>query len=134
MSKEHNVFISYSSAYLDDLNRLKSYLDRIPELIIESEELIRKESVESKKSEFIKNQMKEKISNADIVLAIAGRYTSDTDWLNWELDMAILNYIPIVGVIPRDREYISHVILGRSECIVNCNISCIQDAIRKWSR
>ena len=78
--------------------------------------------------------MREKIRNANIVLGIAGVYASYSDWMEWELDTAINNDIPIVGVIPRGQERISTVVSSRAEEIVRWNTESIVAAIRKWSK
>ena len=78
--------------------------------------------------------MKEKISNSDIVLGIVGMYASHSDWMEWELDTALEEKVPIVGVIPLGQERISKVVTDRSVEDVHWNTESIVEAIRKWAK
>ena len=85
-------------------------------------------------SAYIKRRLKEKISNSDIVLGIAGMYASHSDWMEWELDTALEEKVPIVGVIPWGQERISKVVTDRSVEDVHWNTESIVEAIRKWAK
>lgn len=133
MSKTYNVFISHSWAYIDDLKKLRNLLNGRGYFNVEFEEATPDESIDSENAEYIKIKLRKKIRNSNIVLGIAGVYASYSGWIEWELDTAIKNDIPIVGVIPRGKERISQVVYSRSKENVGWNTESIVGAIRKWA-
>jgi len=134
MAKTYNVFISHSWAYVNDLKNLRNLLNNRGYFNVEFEEASPDEPINSENASYIKQRLKQKIKNSDIVLGIAGMYASYSDWMEWELDTALDNDIPIVGVIPRGQERISQVVSSRSKQDVNWNTESIVEAIRTWSK
>lgn len=134
MAKTYSVFISHSWSHVDDLNNLRKLLEERGYFHVEFKEASPNEPINSGNSAYIKRCLKEKISNSDIVLGIAGMYASHSDWMEWELDTALEENVPIVGVIPRGQERISKVVTDRSVEDVHWNIESIVDAIRRRAK
>lgn len=133
MAKTYNVFISHSWAYVEDLKNLRNLLNNRGYFNVQFEEASPSEPINSENATYIKKRLTEKINNSDIVLGIAAIYASYSDWMEWELDTAIDNDIPIVGVIPRGQERISQVVASRSKVNVNWNTESIVTAIKGWA-
>lgn len=134
MAKNYSVFISHSWDYVDDLKNLRNLLEERGYFHVEFNEASPDEPINSENSAYIKRRLKEKISNSDIVLGIAGMYASYSDWMEWELDTALEKKVPIVGVIPWGQERISKVVTDRSVEDVHWNTESIVEAIRKWAK
>lgn len=134
MAKTYSVFISHSWDHVDDLKNLRNLLEKRGYFHVEFEEASPEEPINSENSAYIRRRLKEKISNSDIVLGIAGMYASYSDWMKWELDTAIAEKVPIVGVIPWGQERISKVVTDRSVEDVHWNTESIVEAIRKWAK
>ena len=133
MARTYSVFISHSWDHVEDLKNLRNLLEKSGYFHVEFEEASPDEPINSKNSAYIKHCLKERISNSDIVLGIAGMYASHSDWMEWELDTALEENVPIVGVIPRGQERISTSVTDRSVENVRWNTESIVDAIRKWA-
>ncbi len=134
MAKTYSVFISHSWDHVDDLEKLRNLLEERGYFHVKFNEVSPYEPINSENSAYIKRRLKEKISNSDIVLGIAGIYASHSDWMEWELDTAIAEEVPIVGVIPRGRRYISSIVSSRAEECVRWNTDSIVEAIRNWAK
>ena len=134
MVKTYSVFISHSWDHVDDLKNLRNLLEKRGYFHVEFEEASPEEPINSENSAYIRRRLKEKISNSNIVLGIAGMYASYSDWMKWELDTAIAEEVPIVGVIPRGQERISKVVTDRSVEDVHWNTESIVDAIRRMAK
>ncbi len=134
MARIYSVFISHSWDHVDDLKNLRSLLRERGYFHVEFEEASPDEPINSKNSAYIKDCLKERISNSDIVLGIAGMYASHSDWMEWELDTALEENVPIVGVIPWGQERISKVVTERSVEDVHWNTESIVETIRKWAK
>ena len=133
MTKTYNVFISHSWAYVDDLKNLRTLLNNRGYFKVQFEEASPTEPINSENATYIKQRLKQKIKNSDIVLGIAAIYASYSEWMTWELDTAVNNDIPIVGVIPRGQERISQVVASRSKVNIKWNTESIIAAIRGWA-
>ena len=134
MGRTYSVFISHSWDHVEDLKGLRNLLKKRGYFPVEFEEVSPEERIKSENPAYIRRRLKEKISNSDIVLGIAGVYASHSDWMEWELDTAIAEGIPIAGVIPWGQRYISSVVSSRAEECVGWNTDSIVKAIRERAK
>jgi len=134
MAKEYHIFISHSWSHVDDLKNLRNLLEQRGYFNVEFEEVAPEDAIDSENSNYIKQCLKKKIQNSNIVLGIAGMYASYSEWMEWELDKAIGLDVPIVGVIPRGQERISTTVSSRSKQDVRWNTESIVEAIRYWAK
>lgn len=134
MSRIYSVFISHSWSHVDDLRILRNLLENRGYFQVEFEEASPDEPINSDNSAYIRRRLREKISNSDIVLGIAGVYASHSDWMEWELDTALKEKVPIVGVIPRGQKRISKIVTDHSVENVHWNVESIVETIRKWAK
>lgn len=134
MAKDYKIFVSHSWAHSDDLTALQTLLNGRGYFNVEFTEASKDVPINSENATYVKSRLKNKIINSDIVLALAGVYASHSDWMIWELDTAVSNNIPIVGVIPRGQERISQEVYNRSKEDVRWNTESIVEAIRKHAK
>lgn len=134
MAKDYKIFISHSWAHSDDLEALQNLLNTRGYFNVEFTEASKDVPINSENATYIKSRLKSKIINSDVVLALAGIYASHSDWMIWEMDTAINNDIPIIGVIPRGQERISQEVYNRSKVDVRWNTESIVDAIRNYAK
>lgn len=134
MARIYSVFISHSWDHVDDLKNLRSLLRERGYFHVEFNEVSPDERIKSENPAYIRRRLKEKIANSDIVLGIAGVYASHSDWMEWELDTALEENVPIVGVIPRGQERILKSVTDRSVEDVHWNTESIVKVIRKWAK
>lgn len=133
MAKTYTIFISHSWAYIDDLNNLKRLLENRGYFNVQFEEATPDVPINSDNAYYIRQRLKQKISNSDVVLGIAGIYASHSEWMAWELDKALELGKPIIGVVPRGAERVSTVVSSRANEVVRWNTDSIVEAIRKWA-
>lgn len=134
MAKDFHIFISHSWKYPEDLENLRNLLRNRGYFNVEFEEASPDEPINSVNASYIKQRLKRKIENSNIVLGIAGMYASYSDWIEWELGKATELRVPIVGVIPRGQERISTTVSYRAKENVRWNTESIVTAIRKWAK
>ncbi|ASJ41575.1 TIR domain-containing protein [Vibrio vulnificus] len=131
MAKDYKVFISHSWSNSDDLTKLRELLEGRGYFNIEFKEVSKFEPIDSDNATYIKSRLRQKISDSDIVIGLAGVYASHSDWMVWELDTALNKDIPIIGVIPRGNVRSSTAVTSRSKEDVRWNTESIVAAIRK---
>lgn len=134
MAKGYKIFVSHSWAHSDDLIALRNLLNSRGYFNVEFTEASKDVPINSANAAYIKTALKNKIISSDIVLALAGVYASHSDWMIWELDTALSNGIPIVGVIPRGQERISEEVYKRSKVDVRWNTDSIVEAVRTYAK
>jgi len=133
MAKDYHIFISHSWTYPKDLENLRNLLSTQGYFNVEFEEATAYTSINSTNAAYVKIKLKQKISNSNIVLGIAGMYASCSDWMAWELETTNNLNIPIVGVVPWGQERISSTVTQYSKQDVRWNTESIVEAIRKWA-
>lgn len=133
MAKVYTIFISHSWAYVEDLNNLKRLLENRGYFNVQFEEATPDVPINSENATYIRQRLRQKIANSNIVLGIAGIYASHSEWMQWELDKAIELGVPIVGVVPRGAERVSTVVSSRAKQVVRWNTESIVEAIRTWA-
>lgn len=134
MARIYSVFISHSWGHVNDLMKLRKLLEERGYFHVEFEEASPNEPINSVNSEYIRRRLREKISKSDIVLGIAGVYASHSEWMAWELDTALKEKVPIIGVAPWGQERVSSVVFSRAKEVVRWNADSIVAAIRKWAK
>lgn len=134
MAKDYKIFISHSWAHTNDLVALQNLLNARGYFNVEFMEVSKKIPINSENAPYVKSVLKQKILNSDIVLGLSAIYASHSDWMIWELETAINNSIPIVGVIPRGQERISTEVHSRSIVDVRWNTESIVFAIRSHGK
>lgn len=134
MAKDYKIFISHSWSYPGDLEKLRALLTERGYFNVEFEEASATEPINSANAAYIKRRLKDKISNSDVILAIAGVYASYSEWMTWELETAANQGKNIIGVVPRGQERISITVTNYADEVVRWNTESIVAAIRKWAK
>lgn len=133
MVKTYTIFISHSWSHSNDLIRLHNLLRERGYFSFDSHEVTRNNPINSLNTSYIKRQLRERIRNSNILLALAGIYASHSDWMKWEIETAKELGIPIVGIIPRGQERISQTVFDNSVADVRWNTESIVQAIRTYA-
>lgn len=134
MAKDYKVFISHSWSHIDDLKNLRNLLEQRGYFNVDFQEVTPDKPINSENTYYIRKRLKERISESDIVLGIAGVYASYSEWMEWELQTAENLNIPVVGVIPRGQERISQTVKKYAKDTVRWNTESIVNAIRIYAK
>ena len=109
-------------------------IDARPYFNAEYSEVSRNEPINSTNAPYIKSVLKRKILDSNILIGLAGIYASHSSWMEWELDTALANGIPVIGVVPRGAQRISTMVSTRAVEVVRWNTESIIAAIRRHAR
>ncbi|MFM2334289.1 MAG: hypothetical protein RIS91_292 [Bacteroidota bacterium] len=134
MAKDYKIFISHSWKYPDDLTNLRNLLNKRGYFYVEFQEASQDEPINSTNASYIKQVLKKKILDSDVVLAISGIYASYSDWIEWEVKTSYDNDIPIIGVAPWGQERTSKTVTDFSIVDVKWNTESIVEAIRSYAK
>ena len=131
MAKIYKIFISHSWDHVDDLMRLRKLLEERGYFNVEFEEVPPHDPIDSWNSTYVKSCVSKRISESDVVIGLAGMYASYSEWMEWELNQAVSQGKPILGVIPWGQERVSDVVRSKADEIVRWNTESVVDAIRR---
>lgn len=134
MVKTYTIFVSHSWDHSNDLMSLHNLLSKRGYFSYDSQEVTKFSPINSLNATYIKQRLRERIRNSNIVLALAGIYASHSDWMKWEIETAKELGIPIVGIIPRGQERISQTVYANSIADVRWNTESIIQAIRNYAK
>lgn len=134
MVKTYNIFVSHSWDHSNDLISLHNLLSNRGYFYYDPQEVTRNNPINSLDAIYIKQRLRERIRNSNILLALAGIYASHSDWMKWEIETAKELGIPIVGIIPHGQERISKVVFDNSIADIRWNTESIVQAIRNYAK
>lgn len=130
MAKIYDLYISHSWRRNNELTRLRTLLENRPYFPVEFHEASPDRPINSENESYIRRRLAQKISNADVLLVMAGVYATISDWITFEIEVAYDLDIPIIGVIPWGQTNISTTVRTYAVDIVGWNTESIVKSIR----
>jgi hypothetical protein len=134
MAKQHEIFISHSWKYENDLINLRNLLTTRSYFNVNFREVSQDVAINSENANYIKAVLKQRILASNVFLAIAGVYATYSDWMEWEIKTAKANGIRVIGVVPWGQVRVSSTVSGLADEVVNWNTESIVNAIRRHSK
>ena len=99
--EKRNVFISFDSADLDDVNLLRGQAAN-ENSNLEFNDYSLKEPFDSKESEYIKRGIRERIRQASVTICYLSEKTTDSQWVDWEIRESKAMGKGVIGVYKGD--------------------------------
>ena len=135
MERTYNLFISHSWAYSDAYEKLISLLDGDKDFnyrnySVPQNDPIHNAGTEKELKEAIKNQMQ----YANVILILAGVYSSYSKWINKEIDLAQSGFNSpkkIIAIEPWGAERTSATVKNAADRVVKWQTSSIVNAIKE---
>ncbi len=133
----YNLFISHSWKYGDAYDKLVKLLNNASyfsykNYSVESSNPLTIYNKNYYESE-LRNKLEIQMRTCHVVLILAGVYSSYSDYIQMEIEIAKELNKPIIAIEPWASERTSLVVKNCAKCIVGWNTSSIVDAIRKHS-
>ena len=132
MGKTYNLFVSHSWSYGDAYDRLIGLLDTAPYFSFKDFSVPKDEPVHNApNAAALYEAIKRQIAPCHVVLIMAGKYATYSNWINKEIRIAKTDFSkPIVAVKPWGAEQISTVVREAADVEANWNTNSITEAIR----
>ncbi|MBU3668917.1 MAG: molecular chaperone Tir [Candidatus Taylorbacteria bacterium] len=132
--RHYNIFISHSWAYGDAYDKLIKMLDDDPRFNYKDYSVPKDDPIHDAPNSYalsqaIQNQMR----FCDVIIILAGVYSTYSDWINKEIALAkgFTNPKPILAIEPWASEKTSSVVKNNADKIVKWNTSSIVNGIRE---
>ena len=137
MSKNHRLFISHSWAYSDNYEKLVALLNNRPYFSYTNYSVPKGNPVHTNGTDReLHEAIKNKISQCQVVIILAGVYSSYSKWINKEIGIAKNDFsFPkiILAIEPWGSEKTSKIVKDNADKIVKWNTESIVSAIRELS-
>lgn len=135
MARTRNLFISHSWAYSDAYQKLCSMLNSSPNFSYRNYSVPKDDPIHQAASEqALYEAIKQQIVFCEIVIIMAGVYSSYSKWIQKEIKICKKDYSkPILAVKPWANTQVSRVVSDNSDLLVGWNASSIVGGIRQLS-
>ena len=134
--KQYSIFISHSWAYGDAYDKLVKMLDNDPRFNYKNYSVPKDDPIHNAPNiNLLMEAIKKQMIFCDVVIILAGVYSTYSKWINKEIEIAQRFTIskPILAIEPWDSERTSKIVKDNANKIVKWNTSSIVDAIRELS-
>jgi hypothetical protein len=130
--KTYDLFISHSWTYTDGYDKLISFFNNAPTFKYRNYSVPKDDPIHNAPNETLLYQaIQRKIAPVNIVVIMAGVYSTYSKWINREIEIANYYSKPILGVAPWGNNRISTVVNNASYEIAGWNTNSIVSAIRR---
>ena len=135
--KQYSIFISHSWAYGGAYEKLIKMLDADPRFNYKNYSVPKDDPIHNAPNEnLLFEAIKKQITFCDVVIILAGVYSTYSKWINKEIEIArdgFLSSKPILAIEPWDSNRTSKIVKDNADKIVKWNTSSIVDGIRELS-
>lgn len=132
--RTRNLFISHSWKYASCYYRLKNLLNNKPYFRYKDYSIPLDDPINNAKNRNeLYQAIKYKIKPSQVILIMAGVYSTYSNWIQKELKIAKNDFNkPVIAICPWGAEKISIPVQESSDAIVNWNTKSIVDQIREF--
>lgn len=130
--KRYAVFISHAWDYSDEYYRFVNLLDNAQNFLWANYSVSEDDPLHNEKSKkAILEGLKRHMKPVSVVCILSGMYTSHSDWMQQEIDMAVEIGKPMIGVMPYGSQKIPQAVQDAADEIVGWSTGSIVSAIRE---
>ncbi len=131
--RNYHSLISHSWDYSDQYETVKEWLDDAPyfEWTNYSVPITKPIDADSKKD--LKEKLRNRISCCSCVIILSGMYVAYSEWIDYEIDVAMELEKPIIGVEPWGQGKIPTKISRNADIMVGWNSKSVIQAVRDYA-
>lgn len=135
--KQYSIFISHSWAYGDAYDKLIKLFDADPRFNYKDYSVPKDDPIHNApNAKLLAEAIKRQMTFCDVVIILAGVYSTYSKWINEEIALAqsFTNPKPILAIEPWDSEKTSKIVKDNATKIVKWNTSSIVSGVRELSQ
>ena len=133
--RTYNLFISHSWSYSDAYDRLVNLLDEASYFSYKNYSVPKDDPIhDAPNSKALYEAIKNQVKYTHVVIILAGVYSTYSQWIDKEIEIAQDMGKPILAIEPWGSERTSAKVKNAADKIVKWNTDSIVDAIREISK
>lgn len=126
----YHILISHSWDYSNQYKTIKGWLDDYPYFKWTDYSVPLSHPIDVNSKNELKRKLKERISLCSCVIILSGMYVSYSEWIDYEIDVAVLYNKPIIGIIPWGQERIPTKVQNCADTLIRWNADSVVRAVR----
>ena len=131
--RNYHIMISHSWDYDKHYRTIKEWLDNAPYLDWTDYSVPFTRPITANGVNELKQKISTRISLCSCVIILSGMYVAYSDWIDYEIDTAVVKGKPIIGVRPWGQERVPQKVHDNADTMVFWNSASIVDAVRRYS-
>lgn len=131
--RDYHIFISHSWDYSEQYDKIIGFLDSANNFSYSNYSVSTNNPLDFSTNKELRDKIKNRISNSSCVIILAGMYANYSDWINYEIDVAVELGKPIIGVEPWGQQRIPVKIYENADVMVGWNANSIVTAVRDYA-
>lgn len=135
MARTRNLFISHSWAYKDAYEKFCNLLNNAPNFSYRNYSVPKDDPVHNApNAQALYDAIKQRVSFCEVVVIMAGVYSSYSKWIQKEIQIAKKDFDkPVLAVKPWANTQVSSIVRDNADELVSWSSSSIVSAIRRLS-
>ena len=131
--RNYHILISHSWDYSSDYETIKGWLDAAKNFSWSNYSVPLSNPIDANTKKELKEKIRNKISLCSCVIILSGMYVSYSEWIDYEIDVALELGKPIIGVKPRGQERIPAKVSNNADVIVGWFSASVVQAVRDYA-
>ena len=132
-SKNYHILISHSWDYSKHYEKVVSWLDEAYNFEWSNYSVPLTNPIEANGKRELKEKLRNRISNCSCVIILSGMYVAYSEWIDYEIDIAVEMGKPIIGLEPWGQERVPQKVTSNADVVVGWNSYSVVQAIRDYS-
>ena len=131
--RNYHIMISHSWDYMLHYNTITGWLNNSKCFMRTNYSVPLYKPLDVKSKQELKAKFRDRISLCSCVIILSGMYVAYSEWIDYEIDVAIELGKPIVGVKPWGQEHIPRKVQDNADVIVRWNSASVVNAVRDYA-
>ncbi len=134
MANIRKIFISHCWDYEDDYDKIKDWINNAPFYEFYDYSISADKKLVGLNDYELANAIKERIRQCSVFIVPTAVYSSCSEWVKFEIDIAVAMKKPILGVNPWGQQHYSVKVTTYANKIVGWNSKSVIDGIKELTR
>ncbi|NJE44271.1 TIR domain-containing protein [Massilimicrobiota sp. SW1139] len=131
--RNYHILISHSWDYNSDYETIKGWLNDAKYFMWSNYSVPLSNPLDVNSKKELKNKLRTRIEKCSCIIILSGMYVSYSEWIDYEIDVAIELEKPIIGVKPRGQERIPSKVSENANVMVGWNSNSVVQAVRDYA-
>lgn len=131
--RDYHILISHSWDYNSDYETIKGWLDSANNFSWTNYSVPLSSPLDVKTKKELKDKLRIRIALCSCVIILSGMYVSYSEWIDYEIEIALELGKPIIGIKPRGQERIPTKVNNNADIMVGWTSSSVVQAVREYA-
>lgn len=131
--KQYHIFISHAWDYNNQYNTIQRWLNDATYFTWTDYSVPITKPLHVSGKNDLKQRLENRIAMSSCMIVISGMYATYSEWIDYEIDIAVKYKKPIIGIRPRNQQRVPIKIQQNATTLVGWNSASVISAIRQFA-